>query len=520
MLIYNYKKEFLGIDEVDLKILGLSDLADLRAEAADFADLFVKTPGFIHNFKHVHWIDYITCNDVGVESKAIISIKGKTYSTILDITSVYLVDNPSQKAFMVNLIKVKALSASQYEKIASDVLEKPAPQTASGPSELFTTPGSIDHSKEDAHLQEDIGEIAYDPYATSDTDVNPNVIDDVYKNTSIINDTKISPDTPIEIDLEDNITEEFSKEPRYQEEIIQTKEIFEEKKKKIEYKKIEGNAAFAYYIYNPYLASDELGLPIDLVEEFIQDFISQADSFKDDLYEYIETNNISNLKIQSHKLKGVAANLRVEDALDALTIINSSDNIDEITINLNRFYKIIAKLSNKNNRVANTTSDIDDTNNKEDNFILSLKDDTTTYEETPEITIDEIQGDENIEIDTNEVEEIIKNDIIETSQNQDYDKESISNDMGLDITSFNESFNEYISESKELANSMVDAYKNDDLDKCKNIATQIKSMNDNMRINKFDDELHTIINSTDINELAELLDSIISKLNQFSNSEG
>jgi len=42
MLIYNYKKEFLGIDEVDLEVLGLSDLADLRAEAADFADLYTQ----------------------------------------------------------------------------------------------------------------------------------------------------------------------------------------------------------------------------------------------------------------------------------------------------------------------------------------------------------------------------------------------------------------------------------------------------------------------------------------------
>ena len=68
MLIYNYKKEFLGIDENDLTALGLSNLADLRAEAADFADLFVKTPGFIHNFKHVHWIDYIVCNTDGIIS--------------------------------------------------------------------------------------------------------------------------------------------------------------------------------------------------------------------------------------------------------------------------------------------------------------------------------------------------------------------------------------------------------------------------------------------------------------------
>ena len=63
MLIYNYQKEFVGIDESDLKALGFSDLAQLRSESADFANFFVKTPGFVHNFKHVHWIDFVTCAD-------------------------------------------------------------------------------------------------------------------------------------------------------------------------------------------------------------------------------------------------------------------------------------------------------------------------------------------------------------------------------------------------------------------------------------------------------------------------
>jgi len=53
MLIYNYQKEFLGIDEKDLKTLGFNSLSELRAEVTDFADLFVKTPGYVHNFQHV-----------------------------------------------------------------------------------------------------------------------------------------------------------------------------------------------------------------------------------------------------------------------------------------------------------------------------------------------------------------------------------------------------------------------------------------------------------------------------------
>ena len=42
--------------------------------------------------------------------------------------------------------------------------------------------------------------------------------------------------------------------------------------------------SFANYVFNPEVASEELGLPTDLVEEFIQDFIAQANSFKDELY--------------------------------------------------------------------------------------------------------------------------------------------------------------------------------------------------------------------------------------------
>ena len=75
MLIYNSRKEFQGIDEKDLSALGCKTLSELRAESADFADLFVRTPGFIHNFKYVHWIDYITYGGSSTTPKAIIHIK-------------------------------------------------------------------------------------------------------------------------------------------------------------------------------------------------------------------------------------------------------------------------------------------------------------------------------------------------------------------------------------------------------------------------------------------------------------
>ena len=53
-----------------------------------------------------------------------------------------------------------------------------------------------------------------------------------------------------------------------------------------------------------------------------------------------------NIKLISHKLKGVASNLRIENALELLTNINHSNNIEHIQRDVEEFYKIIDILSN------------------------------------------------------------------------------------------------------------------------------------------------------------------------------
>ena len=42
MLLYNQRKEFIGIDEDDLSSLDFQNIAELQNESHDFADLFVK----------------------------------------------------------------------------------------------------------------------------------------------------------------------------------------------------------------------------------------------------------------------------------------------------------------------------------------------------------------------------------------------------------------------------------------------------------------------------------------------
>lgn len=527
MLIYNHKKEFLGIEESDLKTLGLSSLADLRAEVADFADLFVKSPGYIHNFKHVHWIDYITCNESGVDSKAIINVKGKSYSTTIEIRTIYLVDSPAQKAYIIELPNIKALSQAQNEKIAITAAQKQ--------DEPITTPKAAPKN------------------VLTHERLNPNIVKDIYEED--IHEFAFDVGKPLETEIEEEKREVVT-EPVIEKEKPVIKEPLKKQliEKKEEHKKED---SFADYIYDPNVASEDLGLPIDLVEEFVQDFIAQANSFKNDLYESAKKGSSDNLKIQSHKLKGVAANLRIEDALDALSIINSSSNDDEIIANLDRLYRIINKLGNKENTVVKAEVSAGKPKEVEEDLVLSFKDesfspakkadkqkDLSTIEiddsqvpdsiDMPELADDEflkqkpiVEIDEDMMIDEDlpllsESESVLQDKVNEEIQESvlHYDKKKIAHDIGLDIDSFNELFEDYLSETKELTESMSSSIEKNDLYACKNTAIKLKGMSENMRIHDFDSSLEAIINSADANSAKPFVKSVLSKIDLISKTEG
>jgi len=255
MLVYNFDKEFLGIDEDDLLLLGFSNLDELLYEVNDFADLFVKQPGYIYNFVHVHWIDFILCSTE--ETKAIIHAKNKNYQC-----------SKAHLVYLDNLMELKddgsLIIKQQIEQESSIKIEK--------------------------------------------TIIEP-IVEDTDDDTLQIKD-----------DLKLNIEE------------------------------IKDNDELSTYVYDPNIASEKLGLPLDLIEEFIQDFIHQANDFKDKLYTALHENDIILLKSLSHKLKGVAANLHIDEAYQTLNAINSSDDIDLIASKLDTFYEIISKLSDKDNQ--------------------------------------------------------------------------------------------------------------------------------------------------------------------------
>jgi HPt (histidine-containing phosphotransfer) domain-containing protein len=509
MLIYNYKKEFVGIDEADLKALGFLNVADMRAEATDFADFFIKTPGFIHNFKHVHWIDYIACNDSGADAKAILNVKDKKFTTNIAIKTIYLVDNPAQKAFIVELLNLRTLSGAQEAQIiATAPIQKTEQKVA----------------------PQDVAPLKKEPSYES---LSTNVIKDSYEEESHdFPPQTISKPREINIEMHDLLAEE----PAAPKSEITKQESKKEPVAEVKQTHLEEETPFDSYVFDPHVASNDLGLPIDLVEEFVQDFIAQANSFKGDLYNSLAKGNMDNLRIQSHKLKGVAANLRIEDALDALKIINTSHDDYEIKINLDRFYRIINKLSKE--EVSSAASKETTSETKEaDDLILSFKDEPLTIKqneisdadvpdtiEVPQLADDDFFNSSTLSQDTYSEDLLTPKEPLTKEESPKvvlyYDKKKIAHDIGLDLESFNELFEDYLAEAKEITQNMNSAMRNGDLSTCKSSAIKLKGMSENMRIHEFDTSLEGIINATDNAQIKDFVAQAISILALISKTEG
>ncbi|MDD2790796.1 MAG: Hpt domain-containing protein [Sulfurimonas sp.] len=575
MLIYNYKKEFLGIDEFDLQSLGLNNLSELLEISSDFSDLFVKTPGFIHNFKHVHWIDFITCADSTEAPKVIIHIRGDNYKCNLKIATAFLTDAPTSQAYLVNLQNLRKLSPHETAGIADDM---PRQQTPTLPqSKHFETPTAPIAPPREIEQEKEI--IQHEK-------VLPPIIPAVsYSNEHL----------DIDLDEAEEVTHAVEAEVfKVPEPVIAQKmEIEEPKVIQTQTKHVEPEPEYAHvhiheheYVFDPHVASKELGLPVDLIEEFIQDFVAQAKEFKAELYQSLEATDITNVKILSHKLKGVAANLRVADAFDTLTIVNTSIDFAVIKANLDKFYRIITKLAGETQEPVVAAAEI---RSEEDDFVLDFKDEdendtfyikdekndakepfeiTIADEEVPDViempeladddfspTLQEEISSEHLDIDFDTLDseelslEVSKidtlpeqlgdfkddehEDTLELFDSEkeikpvsllhaetkadfqlDYKREVIANEIGIDIDSFNELFSDFIDESKDISAEIKNAIENGNKELYRAEAIKLKGMSENMRIKELSAELGTIINSTQASEAMSSIKKIDAILSQ------
>lgn len=567
MIIYNHKKEFLGLEGADLKALGLSSLMELQAEVNDFADLFVKTPGYIHNFKHVHWIDFVATADSIDENRVIIYVKGKSYKANIELKPLYLADAPDKRAYGVVLNALRELTKEEKSRISSDLATSAATLTSTPTFDKPENDSIV--SQGDEHFESENEDI-YAP---------PKIEENEDEAIELGLDFDDEPQTSkSEESYEDDLLDiEIPQETPHQEQTTQPQQPIVIER--------DEDDPFQDYRYDPEFAAKELGLPVDLVEEFIQDFIAQSNEFRPQLYEALENGRIDQLRMLSHKLKGVAANLRIEDALDALVIINTSDDIDLVKYKLNYYYNVIMKKLNNEEIVftpkndaapledatlAQTPKEIKAQSSNDENIEtidavepiktedeLPIDEGDNTPKETKALQLEDSEKKEEIELpeeedfdldfdldsfDSNEGKDndIEDKDIeiediepisfeegeseevdssTETPSTQvdthiEIDKEKIARELGLDTDTYNELLKDFVSDTIADIAKLQDAVAQNDEAMLKRYALRLKGMSDNMHLKELSNDFETLFKSSD--DKAALLESIKQKIDSIS----
>jgi len=575
VLIYDHNKEFIGIDQESLDLLGYECFKDLIHEHRDVAELFVKKPGYIHNFTNFPWIDFVMHAESD-DSKVIIAGKKKAFSANIEILKLHLSKAPEEDAFLVKLKNVQnyQLDASEQPEqtpppIDLDVQDfnsvrkgtEPAPTPAPTPEpQLEQPPLQID---EDIFIQEETPapqevEIA----AVTSIKDEDEELDIFFHSDEVEEETNLfDPDVERvqEADIE-KIVEEEKTAP------MLGAYLSEDDKAYLSDLEVSDD-----YTYDPSIAADELGLPVDLIEEFIGDFIKQAHEFKEQLFTAVSDSDFDNIKVLSHKLKGVAANLRIEDSFEVLRNVNETEDIKACEANLKQFYLTIAKLEGKDIEAVKIELEkpIDlydltpkfepDEEPEEEIFPLDLPDlDENEASAEPIILDSLIQETEPIAVnsdddlydfglvveDSNEPlivlddEEEITNDIqqFETQEEEiisgiqdfeppevteaenapvlTYDINSAAGAIGLNANLVAALIDDYIVEANEMKPKLSGVIASSEVVRWKGYATQLKGVSDNLRITEISDTLQKLITSTEENQAKAAMQEFYGFINQ------
>jgi len=577
VLIYDHNKEFIGIDQESLDLLGYERFEDLIHEHRDVAELFVKKPGYIHNFTNFPWIDFVMHAESD-DAKVIIAGKKKAFSANVEILKLHLSKAPEEDAFLVKLKNVQNyqldaseqpeqsptpinLGAQDFNSVRKDAEPEPAPIPEPIPEPQFEQPPlEID---EDIFLQEEppapqeIEIAAATPAKEEEEELDIFFhADEVEEETNLF-DPNI--ERVQEADIE-KIVEEEKIAP------MLGAYLNEDDKGYLSDLKVGDE-----YVYDPSIAADELGLPVDLIEEFIGDFIKQAHEFKEQLFTAVNDGDFDNIKVLSHKLKGVAANLRIEDSFEVLRNVNETEDLKECKANLKQFYLTIAKLEGKDIEevkvelekpidMYDLTPKFEPTVEQEEEiFPLDLPDldeyeasaepimlDSLAQETEPEPAVtsnDDDLYDFGLVVEDNTEPLIVLDDEEEiTSDIQQFEEEEIISDIqdfeppvaaeaenapvltfdinsaagaiGLNADLVAALIDDYIVEANEMKPKLTDVIASSDAVRWKGYATQLKGVSDNLRITEISDTLQKLITSTEENQAKAAMQEFYGFINQ------
>jgi hypothetical protein len=520
VLFYNHKQEFIGIDEEGLRLLNYVTIEDLLKVCSDVADLFAKEPGYIHNFKSFGWIDFLLHADSDARS-AIVHGNGRTFSCTLQVSTLFLAANPSENGYIIDMLHVQSISGNEIK--AQPAAQKPKPPIFETPIPKEATSSVLpnyDHITPTPLVEPTVLDVP----SYNELDVANEPLDDLYANLSLpLSDEELDkefviPEEPDSFEFETASEPIVQSEPKIDRQMPEDIKYSKAEKEFIDTLKVDKS-----YRFDPSVAAKELGLPADLIQEFIGDFILQADEFKEELFEAALKGDMNNLKILSHKLKGVAANLRIEDAFETLSVINTSNEPIEIEANLKYFYSIIEKLGGKEPSAIDTFEDSSYDTPMSDPDLSSGDDGIYSFspkESEPPMVHKEklrptINLDEEFVIEPLEEQPLEESTPAEIIQPLHYDKSFVSGQLGIEYDFFDELIDEYKHDALRAGQEITAAIGAFDTHAWKKTAVELKGISDNLRLSEISDELAILSQTNDAqeaNKASKRLNSFLEQL--------
>lgn len=500
MLLYNHKQEFIGINDEGLRILNYSSLDELLSVCSDVADLFSDEPGYIHNFKNFGWINFLLHADSDA-SNAIVNGNGRAFSCKLTVNKIYLRENPSQNGFTVEMSQIKTLNGTEFKPraMAENIsIQGHTPQhpfnsestVASHPPRTQIVPPTVlDVPTPPAHQDFSPKEVFQAPPST----------EEIY--TSSFREPEKNPSEAV---MDTPVVAVAPRPSRYT----------SEEKEYLSHHKVAKD-----YVFDPHVAASELGLPVDLIEEFIGDFIQQSFEFKENLFDAVSKADFTNLHILSHKLKGVAANLRIEDALEVLTIINTSVELTEVEANLKYYYEVIAKLSGEplveeSEELMVTTPTIQSIAQQEPSFT------PPPLTKTEEIYAFGIKNHNEASPLVQEREDNYQKEFFDTNIGTierpvlHYNSRQASEELGMEESFFNELLLDYKNDAHTISNEIAQAIVAFDSNVWRKSAAKLHGISENLRLIEISEELALLSQTNDAQEAKKASSRLNSYLDQ------
>jgi HPt (histidine-containing phosphotransfer) domain-containing protein len=99
-------------------------------------------------------------------------------------------------------------------------------------------------------------------------------------------------------------------------------------------------------------AAKDLSLPVELIEEFVHDFIKQAHEETQKMIEAYEKGDLDTVQKIGHLLKGTSSNLRINPLADTLYEIQFNDDIDRVPELVRHYWAHFLSLENQIKLIA------------------------------------------------------------------------------------------------------------------------------------------------------------------------